>query len=132
MIVYSVDNLESFEMIENWKNRFITQSSIDPNKCPFLLLGNKSDLEDQRKISAHRGENFAKKNNMIFFETSALTGGNIEKAITQIARIAAENGSAPLFTEDVVAGIMNMDNDSGLLQTGQSYDGVNACPCLLL
>ena len=46
----------------------------------LILVGNKSDLEDQRVISKERGENLAKENSMMFFETSALNGNGIEEA----------------------------------------------------
>ena len=41
---------------------------------------NKSDLEDQRAISKEKGEELARENNMLFFETSALNGNGVEEA----------------------------------------------------
>jgi len=40
------------------------------NNCPVILIENKSDLIKERKISKEQGENFAKKNNITFFEAS--------------------------------------------------------------
>ena len=40
------------------------------NNCPVILIENKSDLIKERKISKEQGKNFAKKNNITFFEAS--------------------------------------------------------------
>ena len=44
----------------------------------MVLVGNKIDLENERQILYEEGASFAEKNNMLFFETSAKTGQNIE------------------------------------------------------
>jgi Ras-related protein Rab-18 len=38
-----------------------------------ILIGNKIDLEDERKVSKKMGENFAKENGMLFLECSSKT-----------------------------------------------------------
>ena len=40
------------------------------NNCPVILIWNKPGLIKERKISKEQGENFAKKNNIIFFEAT--------------------------------------------------------------
>ena len=45
-----------------------------PSTISLVLVGNKIDLENERQVSHEEGEEFAKKNNMLFFETSALSG----------------------------------------------------------
>ena len=49
-----------------------------PSTISLVLVGNKIDLENERQVSHEEGEEFAKKNNMLFFETSALSGKNID------------------------------------------------------
>ena len=44
----------------------------------LLLVGNKIDLESNRQVKKEEGEEFAKKNNILFFETSAKSGLNVE------------------------------------------------------
>ena len=49
----------------------------------MVLIGNKCDLNKERKVSTEEGENLAKNYGMPFYETSALTGVNVQKAFTQ-------------------------------------------------
>ena len=45
----------------------------------MILVGNKSDLNDKRAIPTEEGEEFAKRFDMKFYETSAFNGSNIEQ-----------------------------------------------------
>lgn len=43
--------LQSFENLEHWREDFLHNASPpDPDNFPFLVLGNKSDLESDRKV----------------------------------------------------------------------------------
>ena len=57
----------------------------------ILLLGNKDDLKAEREVTTEEGQEFANKHNLIFFETSAKTGHNIEEAFIQSAAVVNEN-----------------------------------------
>ena len=50
-----------------------------------LLIGNKNDLRDDRKVSYKEGENFAAENKMRFIETSAKEALNITLAFRTLA-----------------------------------------------
>ena len=77
MVVYDITKEETFQHIQTWLKDC---KELAPRTVLLILVGNKSDLEDQRVISKERGENLAKENNMMFFETSALNGNGIEEA----------------------------------------------------
>merc|ERR1712046_19517 len=47
-------------------------------KMMIVLVGNKIDMETERQVSWEEGQTFAKKNDLIFFETSAKTGENVD------------------------------------------------------
>ena len=61
------------------------------SKMTIILVGNKVDLESEREVSTEEGTQFAKKNNLLFFETSAKTSLNVEKAFYQTTEIILNN-----------------------------------------
>lgn len=61
------------------------------SKMIILLVGNKTDLKNEREVSTEEGQEFAEKHNLIFFETSAKTAQNVEQAFVQSAVVINEN-----------------------------------------
>lgn len=51
-----------------------------------MLVGNKTDLNDKREVTAQQGEDEAKKNNLMFMETSAKLGHNVKNLFKRIAQ----------------------------------------------
>ena len=86
IIVYSIDNEESFINIDKWLNDVKSQSNPD---VKIFVIGNKVDLEDKREVTYEEGENFARDNSMLFYETSAKNGNNIENMFYDSAEIIA-------------------------------------------
>ena len=73
-IVYDITNRKSFENIDNWINE------LDKN-MEIILLGNKEDLKE-RKILYNEAQLKAMKYKIDFYEVSAKTGKNINKAFS--------------------------------------------------
>ena len=70
-VVYDISSRSSFENIQSWIDDCTKQTA---KSVLLLLIGNKSDLKDQREVSYEEGEAYAKSHNMLFLETSAKTG----------------------------------------------------------
>ena len=82
LIVYSVTSRESFNNIDMWLKELRTQANPD---VQIILIGNKVDLENERKVTKEEGELFAKKNGIKkFVETSAKTGINAQSTFVEI------------------------------------------------
>ncbi|OHT07203.1 small GTP-binding protein [Tritrichomonas foetus] len=77
-IVYDITKRDSFENISRWLNDVKSTARAD---VVCVLIGNKSDLSDNREVTKEEAQEFAEKNHMAFFETSAKTGENIEEAM---------------------------------------------------
>ncbi len=74
--VYDITSKESFENLNMWIN--LTNENCGTNAINFLV-GNKSDLEKEREVTKEEGEEFAKKYDLIFIETSAKNNDNVGK-----------------------------------------------------
>ena len=80
-IVYDITRKDTFESVDKWVNDLTATS--DKN-ITIIVIGNKSDLEDQRQVTKEQGEEKATKLQVAFFETSAFSGENVEKAFEQM------------------------------------------------
>ena len=91
-IVYDITNRNSFNSIQSWIDDCTKQT---PKTILYILIGNKNDLKDRREVQYEEGAEFAKQRNMIFLETSAKTGNNInsifDKTVNQIDKNIIDN-----------------------------------------
>jgi len=53
IIVYSITDLRSFAQVEKWMET--VNKHIDPGSAKFLIVGNKCDLEYDRKVTTAAG-----------------------------------------------------------------------------
>ncbi len=73
-IVYDVTRRETFERVDYWYN----DAKIEIGEIPFVLIGNKIDLEDKRQVSTEEGEKKAAELKCSFIETSAKENINVQ------------------------------------------------------
>ena len=76
LVVYDITDRDTFNNVSSWVEEC---KNNGPSTITLVLVGNKIDLEDKRQVTYEEGEDFANRNNMQFFETSALNGTNIDK-----------------------------------------------------
>ena len=81
-IVYDITSPRSFEDIEKWYEEVTKSGGKD---ISIIIVGNKCDLENERKITAEMGENKARNLNCPFFEISALNNIHIDDAFQTIS-----------------------------------------------
>jgi len=85
ILVYAIDNENSFNNLETWLNEIKTLGNPDMN---IFLIGNKADLEDKRQVSKERGEEFSKSHGIkLFLETSAKTGLNARNVFIEASKL---------------------------------------------
>ena len=87
ILMYDISDESSFNNLSNW----IKLMKEYANNLPFILVGNKSDLQDKRKIHFEKGENFAKLNEIKFLEISSKSGENVDKCFEVIGEIVMYN-----------------------------------------
>mmetsp|Transcript_7058 Transcript_7058/g.9808 ORF Transcript_7058/g.9808 Transcript_7058/m.9808 type:complete len:209 (+) Transcript_7058:126-752(+) len=82
IMVYDVTSQESFEHVDEWLNE--VDRFANENTCK-LLVGNKADLVEDRKVTADAARALAQRLNVQFLETSAKTSTNVTTAFQTMA-----------------------------------------------
>ena len=83
LVVYDVTNEKSFSHLTRWLEE-VDNYMTNPN---IIIIGNKSDLKEQRTVKTQDAIDFAKHHNCAFMETSALTDNNIEEAFDYMTNV---------------------------------------------
>ncbi|KAJ7307316.1 hypothetical protein JRQ81_009324 [Phrynocephalus forsythii] len=83
ILVYDITDEKSFENIQNWMKSIKENASAGVER---LLLGNKCDMENKRKVPRERAEKLSKEHGIRFFETSAKSSINVEEAFNTLAQ----------------------------------------------
>jgi small GTP-binding protein len=101
MIVYDITDESSFSKVEDWIRDV---RNLAPPDCVLTLIGNKVDLEDQRKIATEQGRDLADRHGLLFFETSAASGTNVAAAFNECVMTVYSNAKSGIhMSEKAVA-----------------------------
>lgn len=104
LLVYDISKRITFEHVDRWLDEL--RSHSDANIF-IMLVGNKSDLKEQRQVTTEEATEFAEGHGVALMETSALESTNVESAfsmvLSEIHRVVSrkaldadsEGGSAP-------------------------------------
>ncbi|KAM9999660.1 hypothetical protein ACTFIZ_008137 [Dictyostelium cf. discoideum] len=84
VLVYSVTSRSSFDQIAFFKEQIIRV--LDNDDVPIMMVGNKSDLDNERQVSYQEGKDLARCFGMSFMEVSAKTRSNIEEVFNETVR----------------------------------------------
>jgi len=83
ILVYDVTDRESFNNINNWLSEIKKHAGPQVVK---LLVGNKSDLEQERVVTNKEGKDFADSLGIAFLETSAKQRINIDESFMTLTK----------------------------------------------
>jgi small GTP-binding protein len=87
IFMFDITKIHSLQNYQKWFNSLRSMIS-NPNQFPVLLIGNKTDLEEQRQVSSQQAISIAKANKLNgYVEVSAKTGENVEEAFKTITRL---------------------------------------------
>lgn len=75
LILYDCSSRESYNNLPTWLRDAREQASF--NDISIIAVGNKRDLKEERQVSFLEASRFAQEQDILFLETSALTGENV-------------------------------------------------------
>ena len=113
LVVYDITSRDSFNSINSWIEACKNQS---PKTIFFVLIGNKSDLEEKREISKEEGQELADKLGVLFYETSAKTGDNVNELFRD---------SADEIAKKIEKNLYNLDDDECGIKLGKNKNNSN-------
>ncbi len=90
MLVYDITDLESFQNLNSWLIEIEKNASKNVYK---ILVGNKCDMESDRKVTVEQGKDFAAQCGMKFFETSAKESTNVSDSFIAMTREIIKSAS---------------------------------------
>ena len=83
LLVFAINDAESFELLKAKRERVL--KGKHGVKCPIVLVGNKQDLENERKVPYDDAKNLADSWGVEYIETSAKTDFNCKEAFEKLA-----------------------------------------------
>ncbi|CAO1402871.1 unnamed protein product [Diamesa hyperborea] len=127
ILTFDVTSRESFNTLANWLND--TRTLASPH-IVILLVGNKKDLDEEREVTFLEASNFAQENDLIFLETSAKTGENIEESFLKCSKtILAKIETGEIDPESIGSGIQFSDQAiKANIQNRQKQTSSLNCP----
>ncbi|XP_046375893.1 ras-related protein Ral-A-like isoform X2 [Haliotis cracherodii] len=84
LCVFSITEQESFQATAEFREQILRVKN-DEN-IPFLLVGNKCDLEEKRQVSNDEATKRAQEWKVVYVETSAKTRTNVDKVFYDLMR----------------------------------------------
>jgi Ras-related protein Rab-7A len=124
VLVFDVNLQQSFDHLDQWRKEFLTQAGPeDADNFPFILLGNKIDLES-RQVSSKQAQSWCNSvGNIPYYETSAKNATNVEEAFQDIGQkaLGKDDGKSSYVPDDL-----------NLLNTNKPEITNPGCSCLLL
>jgi small GTP-binding protein len=112
LVVFDITSHESFDSLPLWIENYYKNG---PEQKNIILIGNKKDMIEERQVTQEEAELFSQTNNMIYFETSAKDGDNIDYVFTYAAEKLVE-----FYSSQKEANIKRQINQTNELQS-QSF-----------
>ena len=76
LLIYDISKYESFNNIDKW---YSSLNNLNKKEIIFAVVGNKCDLDYNRKVQIEEAQKYANEHSCIFQEVSAMNGDGIQE-----------------------------------------------------
>ena len=121
-IVYDITNETSFNNIEKWFDKIHEEND---KEIPVIIVGNKCDLENERKIPTEKAKEKAQNLKCAFYETSALKAINIEQIFEELANTIYDKTGGNKSDDDIHIEIVNENKGVNINSENNEENGDN-------
>jgi len=104
---------ETFKNVKTWLQEVHENGN---SGISLMLVGNKSDMAEERKVSYEDASNFAQENDLLYIETSAKTGSHVKNAFEKLA--------ATIY-EKVQNGLIDVTQESSGVRIGTGMTAIH-------
>jgi Ras-related protein Rab-5C len=108
IVVYDITDMGSYERAKYWVERLLNENNSTKTRI-IALVGNKTDLQDQRTIKKEEAIQYAKSKSILYFEVSAKTGFGVDELFKSVTKAIAKDPEKP---EDETSTIINLIDSS--------------------
>lgn len=113
ILVYDLTQRETYDKLNDWIKMIKETVTEDP---VIILVGNKLDTGDQRKVTTAEGQIMANRNELEYLEVSAKTGSNVflifEKLASELVNKQLQNDKEDMDIR-LRSKLVNLDVDQG-------------------
>ncbi|KAG7469111.1 hypothetical protein MATL_G00125410 [Megalops atlanticus] len=128
LLVFDLTNRKSFEHVRDW-HREVSEHVL-PHRMVFILIGHKSDLGGDRKVTRDEAERLAAALGVRYMETSAKCNSNVDRAFELLTRDVYELMKAgEIAARDGWDGVKSGFNGKILLPAEEEAERERKCQC---
>uniref|UniRef100_A0A6B2LI83 Ras-related protein Rab-4 n=1 Tax=Arcella intermedia TaxID=1963864 RepID=A0A6B2LI83_9EUKA len=103
ILVYDITSRDSFNHLTSWLN---DARALANQELVIVMVGNKNDLQEEREVTFLEASRFAQENDLMFLETSAKSGDNVEEVFMKCAKtILNKIDTGAIRADDIGSGI---------------------------
>ncbi|KAJ7386502.1 Ras- protein Rab-3 [Desmophyllum pertusum] len=124
ILMYDITNEESFQAVQDWSTQVKTYSW---SNAQVILVGNKSDMEEDRVVTYERGKKLADQLGLEFFETSAKDNANVKQVFERLVDIICDKMSESLDSDPTIISGQKPGTTNLSDKPPQKQD--NSCAC---
>ena len=126
VVVYDVTSKDSFDHSAAWVADARTLARAD---TAIVLVGNKADLKDKREVTFLEASKFAQEHDILFVETSALTGDGVDDVFMKLAKTVLNKVEEGSIESGVVSSVGNSLSATSTKASFGAESTNGACAC---